>query len=144
MTQNNLVTSLLDVLNAQYALFFKWQQAHWNIEGPNFMELHQLFEAQYKEVFELLDSTAEHVRSLNCKIPDGIYLPNTNHAVSVMLPSTPVEILSYLIQSHQYAEMVLIKTLLIAENTHDVVIADYVTECLGFHRKAIWMLQSSK
>ncbi len=42
----------------------KTRNAHWNIVGSNFMELHKFFEGQYEAIDETIDSVAERVRSL--------------------------------------------------------------------------------
>lgn len=37
---------------------------HWNMQGPNFIALHELFEEIYKDMSEKIDETAEHIRIL--------------------------------------------------------------------------------
>jgi DNA-binding ferritin-like protein len=39
--------------------------AHWNIEGPDFFEIHTAFEKQYEELFEVVDEIAERIRALD-------------------------------------------------------------------------------
>lgn len=59
------VANVLNILLAdEYVLFTKTLNAHWNIQGPNFMELHKFFQLQYDELYLLIDNTAERTRSL--------------------------------------------------------------------------------
>jgi starvation-inducible DNA-binding protein len=48
----------------EYVLYTKTRNAHWNIQGNNFMELHKLFESQYNALDIIIDDTAEIVRAL--------------------------------------------------------------------------------
>jgi starvation-inducible DNA-binding protein len=140
-----LSDALFSVLSNQYALSLKTQNYHWNVEGANFMSLHDLFEDHYKELIGMIDATAEHIRSLGLKVPSSLELFSKE---SRILPATETytadEMLDDLIQSHQVMEAVLIDANNVSENSNDLVISDYLTECLTFHRKAIWMLRSSK
>ncbi|HEX2906956.1 MAG TPA: DNA starvation/stationary phase protection protein [Phototrophicaceae bacterium] len=57
------VVSILRVLLAdEFVLYTKLRNYHWNVTGPNFRELHLLFEEQYDELAEIIDETAERIR----------------------------------------------------------------------------------
>jgi starvation-inducible DNA-binding protein len=134
---------LLNVLGHQYRLFIKTQSYHWNIEGPNFISLHEKFEEQYKELLELIDTTAEHIRALGIKVPNVYTLflsdsklneGNENLSGSKMLYD--------LIQSHQVMEDILMAANTAVEEFGDPVISDFLIEGLTFHRKTLWILRS--
>ena len=59
-----IATILNTLLADEYALFTKTRSAHWNVTGPNFYELHNLFESQYVELDKMIDDIAERVRTL--------------------------------------------------------------------------------
>jgi starvation-inducible DNA-binding protein len=40
------------------------KQAHWNVKGPSFIALHELFDSVYKEIGEYVDTTAERIVTL--------------------------------------------------------------------------------
>lgn len=46
------------------------KQAHWNVRGPNFFQLHQLFDSIHGEVEEFADIVAERITALG-GVPDG-------------------------------------------------------------------------
>jgi starvation-inducible DNA-binding protein len=46
------------------------KQAHWNVKGPNFFQLHQLFDAVHTEVEEMVDAIAERITALG-GVADG-------------------------------------------------------------------------
>jgi starvation-inducible DNA-binding protein len=61
-----LVEDLKTLLATQYAYVVKAQQFHWNIEGPDFAQLHKFFGKIYEEVYEnAIDATAEYIRILD-------------------------------------------------------------------------------
>lgn len=135
---------LRNILNHQYALYLKTQNYHWNIEGENFVSLHELFESQYKSLSEFIDTTAEHIRSLGFKVIasfDAFLIECRITKGNENFNST--EMLQDLIQSHNTVEELLKMAVLESAKVDDFVVNDYLIECLTFHRKAIWMLSSS-
>lgn len=56
MNSVQLLQRLLALLRAQYALY---QDAHWEVSGPNFYSNHLLFERLYKGVVDEIDTLAE-------------------------------------------------------------------------------------
>ncbi|MHB0924228.1 MAG: Dps family protein [Bellilinea sp.] len=60
--------SVVDILNNTLAneavLSQKTRNAHWNVSGSGFLELHILFDSQYKQLNEISDEIAERSRML--------------------------------------------------------------------------------
>jgi starvation-inducible DNA-binding protein len=52
-----------------YGFLVKSENFHWNVTGPNFPQLHELFGKVYDEVDHDLDKFAERLRSLRCTVP---------------------------------------------------------------------------
>lgn len=64
------VTGALGQLLADsYRLALKTQNFHWNVTGPQFSALHELFEQQYRELAEAIDTIAERLRALGVRSP---------------------------------------------------------------------------
>ena len=71
-TQNDLAEKVragaVDLLNQQLAdaldLALQAKQAHWNVKGPSFIALHQLFDEVVDELFEHADDLAERAVEL--------------------------------------------------------------------------------
>src|SRR6058998_3911683 len=59
-----VVQLLNDTLSDEYVLLTKARNCHWNVVGPLFHELHQVFQAHYEELNEIVDEVAERVRAL--------------------------------------------------------------------------------
>jgi starvation-inducible DNA-binding protein len=71
-TQNDLPDKVrrgaVDLLNQQLAdaldLSLQAKQAHWNVKGPNFIALHELFDKVVEELLEHADDIAERAVAL--------------------------------------------------------------------------------
>lgn len=63
---DNSKTALIDGLNGlladHVALYFKTKNFHWHVQGPQFRELHLLFDEQATAIFAQVDVIAERVR----------------------------------------------------------------------------------
>jgi starvation-inducible DNA-binding protein len=65
-----LVDDLKTLLATEYAFVIKAQFFHWNVEGPDFAQLHEFFGEIYEEVYEnSIDRTAEFIRILDDYTP---------------------------------------------------------------------------
>ncbi|MDE8650277.1 Dps family protein [Novosphingobium album (ex Liu et al. 2023)] len=67
-SKDNSTGALIDSLNGlladTFALYVKTKNFHWHVRGPQFHDLHLLFDTQATEIFALTDLLAERVRKL--------------------------------------------------------------------------------
>jgi starvation-inducible DNA-binding protein len=71
-TRNDLAADIrgkvVELLNARLAdtvdLHLQAKQAHWNVKGPDFIALHELFDKVAEEVEEYVDEIAERITAL--------------------------------------------------------------------------------
>lgn len=71
--RTDIAKGLSQLLAETYTLYLKTHKYHWNITGPNFSQLHLLFEQQYTELANAVDLIAERIRVLGVKAP-GSYM----------------------------------------------------------------------
>ena len=73
---NNATAALVDSLNGLLAdlftLYVKTKNFHWHVRGPNFRDLHLMFDEQAAEVFALTDIVGERVRKNGAPTLTGI------------------------------------------------------------------------
>src|SRR5690349_20675766 len=60
--QSSLI--LQRILADEFVLYTKTRNYHWNVEGDNFIELHEFYERLYNELDEVFDEVAERIRML--------------------------------------------------------------------------------
>jgi starvation-inducible DNA-binding protein len=59
-----VITILNTLLAAEYTLYTKTRNYHWNVTGRQFNDLHKFFEEQYEELNECVDAVPERTCSL--------------------------------------------------------------------------------
>lgn len=70
--RNAVAEGLKKLLADSYTLYLQTHNFHWNVEGPQFRELHLMFEEHYTELAEAVDEIAERIRTLGVSAP-GTY-----------------------------------------------------------------------
>jgi starvation-inducible DNA-binding protein len=63
-TRRNVIVILNDRLSDAIDLQSQVKQAHWNVKGPHFIALHELFDKISDVVLEQIDEIAERITSL--------------------------------------------------------------------------------
>ena len=57
---------------SEFSFALKAQNFHWNVEGSDFLEYHQLFDIIYTEVYGSIDNFAENLRKLQTYTPASL------------------------------------------------------------------------
>ena len=70
--RKKIVDGLAELLADSYTLYQMTHNFHWNVTGPQFNSLHQMFMTQYTEQWTALDLIAERIRALGYPAP-GTY-----------------------------------------------------------------------
>ena len=136
--------ALSKVLADTYFLYLKTHNYHWNVEGPSFRGLHELFEEQYREMWESIDDIAERIRAL------GEYAPGTHAKLgsratvkeSEAVPSAG-DMLADLVSGHETIARTVRSALATAQEAGDEASAGLLADRLTSHEKQAWMLRSS-
>ena len=64
-----LIEAAKVVMADTFRFYLKAHYYHWNVEGPNFPQYHELFSDIYTEVWESLDGIAEQIRTMETYVP---------------------------------------------------------------------------
>lgn len=138
------VAGRLKVLLADsYTLYLQTHNFHWNITGPQFRELHLMFEEHYIELATAVDVIAERIRTLGVFAP-GTYrefaeLSNIKETDSV--PSS-AEMVAILAKGHEQVVRTCREVLAAAQEAADESSAALVSDRMSLHEKTAWMLRS--
>lgn len=145
MTRNTdpVVKALEQALADTYTLALKTQNYHWNVVGPNFYGLHNLFEEQYSEGYEAADEIAERIRALGAPAPGGLRafqeitkIPEAKDGIDSKA------MIDDLAEGNEAVAASLKAGVDVAESADDVSTADLLTARITAHDKAAWMLRS--
>jgi starvation-inducible DNA-binding protein len=139
-----LSDDLKTLLATQYAFAVKAQYSHWNVEGPDFSQLHKFFGKLYEEVNDnSIDQTAEFIRVLDEYTPGSF---ERFQELSLIPGQTKVPRARLMIEELLADTQVLIDLLnqcfVSAEQENQQGIADFVSQRLAAMGKHAWMLRS--
>lgn len=141
---NPVVEGLQTLLADSYALMGQTHLAHWNVEGPNFFQLHTAFQGQYEELFAAVDEVAERLRALDVLAPGGLKtLAKASRISELAVEATPAkDFVAHLVDSH---EILLANAHVLREaagDANDLESQDLVIGRIQTHQKTLWMLKS--
>jgi starvation-inducible DNA-binding protein len=129
---------------SEYAFAIKAQNFHWNVEGPLFVQLHDLFDRIYTEVYSSIDTFAEELRALQ------IYTPASLSKFSMLtkvedensVPEFQDMLRELLADSDKMANMFRI-VFAMSEEAGDHGLSDFLAGRQDAHKKHSWMLRAS-
>lgn len=131
------------LLADSYTLYLMTHNFHWNVKGPMFNTLHQMFEDQYTELATAIDTIAERIRALGYPAP-GTYSEFGKLTSIKEVPGVPMakEMVAHLVEG-QHAIVRTARSLFpVVEEAADETTADLLTQRMQLHEKTAWMLRS--
>lgn len=135
--------ALSNVLADTFVLYLKTHNFHWNVTGPMFHTLHQMFEEQYNELWLGVDAIAERIRSLGFVAP-GSYgeFTKLTYLQEAPVATNASEMIAELLRDHETAARTARSALATARTAVDAPTEDLLTQRLAAHEKTAWMLRS--
>ena len=133
-------------LSDAYTLYLKTHNFHWNVTGPMFNALHNMFEAQYTEQWTALDEIAERIRALGFNAP-GSYAEFSKLSTIKEEPGLTEapdwrEMVHQLVVGNEAVCRTARAALDVADDGDDAPTEDLLTQRLHTHEKYAWMLRS--
>ena len=138
-------TLLNTLLSDEYLLYTKTRNAHWNIQGKNFIEMHKLFESQYDALDIIIDDIAERVRALGHFALGSLksFLNITRLSEQNDDFTDQDHILQTLLEDHESIIRSLRRDItIVSDQYRDLGNADFMTGIMEQHEKIAWMLRS--
>ncbi len=144
------IQKLIDILKKTLAdevvLTTKLRKYHWNVTGPNFAELHELFEKQYDETFDMADEVAEYIRIYGELSPGTLteFLNDTRLQENPGKNGTADEMLRDILETHEAIVRNLREDVRVAgSEIGDPAIEDFLVGMIHKHQKMAWMIRAS-
>lgn len=142
VSQNN-ISNLNAVLAETFRLYVQTHGYHWNVEGPNFRQLHALFEEQYQDLWGALDVIAERIRTQGAYAPGSVADMMALAAPEDTPPQSAAEMMTKLIAGHAALAETLRAAISASAEAGDEVSAGILTDRLEWHEKELWMMKAS-
>lgn len=141
--RKKIVDGLAELLADSYTLYLMTHNFHWNVTGPQFNSLHQMFMTQYTEQWTALDLIAERIRALGYPAP-GTYRQFVKLASIQEVEGVPSanDMIRHLVSAQEATARTARRLFPIVSGADDQPTADLLTQRLEVHEKTAWMLRS--
>ncbi len=133
------------VLADFHVLYVKTRKYHWNVTGPNFQQLHALFETQYTALEAEIDQVAERMRSVGGPATGSMAEFLRDASLEEETGSSPRSktMLRSLLADHESVVRRLRQDIdACTDGLRDAGTADFLTGLLEAHEKTAWMLRA--
>ncbi|EGL55448.1 MAG: Dps family protein [Pseudomonadota bacterium] len=143
--RQDIAEGLKNLLADSYTLYLQTHNFHWNVTGPQFRELHLMFEEQYTELAVAVDDIAERIRTLDVAAP-GTYKSFAELSSIKEVEGVPEakEMVGLLTHGHEQVVKTCRKVLKLAQEADDESSASLVSDRMRVHEKTAWMLRALK
>jgi starvation-inducible DNA-binding protein len=129
---------------SEFTFYLKAHNFHWNVTGPFFPQMHDLFGRIYEEVYGAIDEFAEKIRSLDT------FVPASNSRFSMLslvhdennVPDD-ADMVQELLGDSDKMVKILKMCFDMATAQGEDGLANFLAERMDAHRKHSWMLRST-
>ncbi len=141
--REKIAQGLSALLADSYTLYLMTHNFHWNVTGPDFNSLHQMFMVQYTEQWNALDVIAERIRALGHPAP-GTYKEFVKLASIKEVEGVPSAnaMIRHLVAAQEATARTARKLFALVDAANDQPTADVLTQRMEMHEKTAWMLRS--
>lgn len=138
---------LLELLNREVAnlgvFYIKLHNYHWLVKGPQFYQLHELFEKLYDEMTEHMDGVAERILMLEDKplatLKEFLQVATIKEATG---NETNMGMVEVTLNDLKLLDKELNEAIKLAQDLEDEVTVDLLLGIKSSFQKHIWMLKS--
>lgn len=144
--RRSIAEGLSRLLADTYTLYLKTHSFHWNVTGPMFHSLHQMFETQYTELAGAVDLIAERIRALGMPAP-GSYaefskLSSIKEAEGANRVPDAEEMIRQLVAGQEAVVRTAREIFPTVEAANDEATSNLLADRMEIHEKNAWMLRS--
>lgn len=141
--RRKIADGLAALLADSYTLYLMTHNFHWNVTGPQFNSLHNMFMTQYTEQWNALDVIAERIRALGFPAP-GTYQEFVRLASIKEVEGVPraMDMVRHLVAAQEATARTARALFPLVDAANDQPTADVLTQRIDVHEKTAWMLRS--
>lgn len=132
-----------EALAATYGFYFQAHSFHWNVTGPEFVQMHQFFGDLYRDAWYAVDGLAEQLRALGATAPTSP--AEIQEASGITFDATIPDsraMTQKLATDNDHVVEELGEALEAAEGANEQGLANYLQGRLDQHKKWGWMLKA--
>ncbi len=140
-----MLNILSKLLADEMVLYAKLRNYHWNVTGPHFHSLHEMFEDQYTQIAEVVDEVAERIRQYGANAPgtlaEFIQLTRLSEHPGTY-PNAKTMVGNAVADHESLIRFLRADIEEIDDEADDVGAEDLLTGLLQQHQKMAWMLRT--
>jgi len=129
---------------SEFSFYLKAHYFHWNVEGSDFKQYHDLFGGIYEEVYGNIDAFAENIRK------SGGYTPGSFERFSMLsriedeteIPQA-LEMANILLADSEKMSNIFKMVFAMSEQQGEHGLSDFLAARQDAHRKHSWMLRAT-
>lgn len=139
-----LVELMKRVLADTFAFRLKAQYYHWNVEGPDFKQYHDLFSDLYTKADGEIDDIAEHIRALDAYAPGSFkrYIELTVIEDEETVPAA-LEMINRIAADNMKLHASLKAAHVVADELGQRGIVNFLEGLIDANEKTQWMLRAT-
>jgi len=135
--------ALQKVLNDTIVFYFAAHRAHWNVEGEDFSEYHELFSNIYEDAIASVDGLAENLRKLQA-FPATLTESVMNSSFKDDMTITEaLGLASGILEKNNAVNASVLEAFAAANSANEQGVANFLAERDDQHKKWAWQLRSS-
>jgi starvation-inducible DNA-binding protein len=129
---------------SEFSFYLKAHNYHWNVTGPMFPQLHDLFGKIYEEVYGSIDTFAEEIRALNTFVPASYTRFSMLSQIDdeTAIPDAQTMLAELLSDCERMCKLLKL-TFDMATAEGQEGLADFLAGRMDAHKKHSWMLRST-
>jgi starvation-inducible DNA-binding protein len=138
------VSKELNILLSCYQIYYQnLRSFHWNVQGQNFFDMHNLFEEMYNDSKLKIDQIAERILTIGYKPISSMsgYLKYSK-VKEVSGEISDEEMIETVLENHKQMIQCMRTTLEVASNAKDEGTVDLIGGLLAHIEKRSWMLDA--
>jgi starvation-inducible DNA-binding protein len=136
-----IVVNLNELMANYFVHYNKLRNFHWNVDSPDFFELHEEFENEYNAVQENIDIIAERIRSFGIKpsmtMTEILELSEIKEVKSKKMSS--IEMVTELLKDYEILHDKMLNAVNASLDTGDIVTEQIITDFVRELEKRNWM-----
>jgi len=133
---------LKETLADTFSFYLKVHGAHWNIEGPDFVQYHEFLGNLYEEVHGAVDLIAELIRTLDVKV-SGTFEDLKSNVIFITNNTNDYrQVFAELRDDNEVLILKLFQTYKAAEEAGEIGISNALQDRIQVHQKHGWMLKA--
>lgn len=142
--RQDIADGLKRLLADSYTLYLQTHNFHWNVTGPQFRDLHLMFEEHYTELAQAVDDIAERIRTLGVAAP-GTYKSFAQLSSIEEVEGVPgaADMVVTLTHGHEQVVKTCRESLKLAQDADDESSAALIGDRMRVHEKTAWMLRAT-